>query len=269
MLIRTAHFGLIGLVVFSLLGTAFALQDRTDSVQDELVVLIKKINSKLNQGKQTKEDLAEEIKEFDTLYKKYKDQKTSEAAMILMMKGRLFQEVFGDEETALQAFLLLKKDFPGTDTAEEAEARILSLQFRMGVEFPDFEADDIDGKPLSISQFKNKVILVDFWASWCGPCVAEMPHVVAAYKKHHDQGFEIIGISLDNSREDFMNFMKKNGMTWRQYFDGKGWQNELARKYAVNSIPATFLLGPDGKIIGKNLRGSALEEAVTEALDKR
>ena len=162
----------------------------------------------------------------------------------------------------------MQKDFPDTDVAEDADARILSLQLRVGVEFPDFEAEDIDGKPLSLSQYKDKVILVDFWASWCGPCVAEMPHVLDTYEKYHESGFEIIGISLDNSRKDFLDFMKKNGMTWRQYFDGKGWQNELARKYAVNSIPATFLLGPDGKIIAKNLRGSALEEAVKEALSR-
>ncbi|MGD2295210.1 MAG: hypothetical protein PVF22_05180, partial [Candidatus Aminicenantes bacterium] len=112
---RKMTFALIGLLLISFGGTVFSNLDQTDSPQDELAALIKKINSKLNKGKPTKEDLAEEIKEFDKLFEKYKDMRTNEVAMILMMKGRLFQEVLGDEEAALQVFLQIKKDFPNTD----------------------------------------------------------------------------------------------------------------------------------------------------------
>jgi len=255
------HLGFTLVLLLYLTGAGFGQQE-------ELGDLVKKINSKLSSGKGTREDLSTELKEFDTLLEKYKNEKTNETAMILLMKGRLFQEVLGDEEAALASFLRLKEDFPLTDPARDAETLIRSLQLRVGVEFPDFQVKDIDGKPLSVSQFKNKIVLVDFWASWCGPCEGEMPHVVSAYEKYHSQGFEIIGISLDNNRDSFLKFMKKYGMTWPQYFDGKGWQNDLASQYAVNSIPATFLLGPEGKIIAKNLRGAALEDAVENALSR-
>jgi peroxiredoxin len=95
-----------------------------------------------------------------------------------------------------------------------------------------------------------------------------MPYIVKTYKKYHDKGFEIIGISLDQNENRFLKFIKDNGMTWRQYFDGKRGQNGLARKYSVDSIPTTFLIDANGKIIAKNLRGSALEEAVKEAVAK-
>ena len=263
-------FRLIVLAFFagSLFSVVVALQNGNNSVQSDLSALLQKINDKLSKGDQTKETLAQEIKEFDQLIFKYKKLKTDDVAKILLWKGKLFQDVFRDEQTAHKIFLQLKNEYPSADSAAEAEALLISLNLRVGVEFPDFLVKDIDGKSLSLGQFKNKVVLIDFWATWCPPCVDEMPTIVKTYKKYHDQGFEIIGISLDQNENKLLRFMKDNGMTWRQYFDGKGRQNELARKYSIDSIPATFLVGTDGKIIAKNLRGSALEEAVKEAVAK-
>ena len=138
-----------------------------------------------------------------------------------------------------------------------------------GSKFPDFDVKDTTGKPLSVANYKGKVVLLDFWATWCPPCRAEIPNVVKAYEKHHSEGFEIIGISLDKDQQRLDTFTKENKMTWRQYFDGKVWQNDLARKYGIEGIPATFLLDGEGKIIGKNLRGQALESAVSRALAKK
>ena len=135
-----------------------------------------------------------------------------------------------------------------------------------GLKFPGFEEKDVAGKPLSIDNYKGKVVLIDFWATWCGPCVAELPNVLKVYEKHHGKGFDIIGISLDQDEAKLTSFTKQKNMTWQQFFDGQGWGNKLAAKYGVNSIPATFLLDGEGKIIGKDLRGEALEEAVTKAL---
>ncbi|MFZ4573920.1 MAG: TlpA family protein disulfide reductase [Phycisphaerales bacterium] len=136
-----------------------------------------------------------------------------------------------------------------------------------------FETKDTEGKALKFpADFSGKIVLLDFWATWCGPCMSEMPNVVTAYDKHHAEGFEILGISLDNegSLKRMPDVMTKAKMTWRQVADGKGWKAEVAQKYAIDSIPATFLVdGTTGKIIGMNLRGEALEAAVAKALAER
>jgi thiol-disulfide isomerase/thioredoxin len=127
------------------------------------------------------------------------------------------------------------------------------------------------GKPLSIANYKGKVVLLDFWATWCPPCRAELPNVLKTYKEYHAQGFEIIGISLDRDqdREKLTSFLEEKNMTWPQFFDGNYWKNKLAVKYGVNSIPATYLLDGQGTIIGKDLRGEELDKAVAKAVAKK
>jgi len=112
------------------------------------------------------------------------------------------------------------------------------------------------------------VVLVDFWATWCAPCVFELPNVQKVYEKYHEKGLEIIGVSLDQSQDKLKNFTKDKNIPWAQFCDGKGWENKLAQKYGIPSIPATFLLDGEGKIIAKNLRGDDLDQAVAKALPK-
>jgi thiol-disulfide isomerase/thioredoxin len=108
-------------------------------------------------------------------------------------------------------------------------------------------------------------VLIDFWATWCGPCVAELPNVIKAYKELHPKGFEIVGISLDSDKAELQAFVKDKGMEWPQYFDGKGWQNEISTKYGINSIPAMWLLNKKGMVVSTNARGG-LEEQVAKLL---
>jgi len=150
----------------------------------------------------------------------------------------------------------------------QMEAQKIQAALAVGVKFPDFNEKDTAGKPLSIANYNGKVVLIDFWATWCGPCRAELPNVIATYKKYHNQGFEIIGISLDQDQAKLTGFTKSMNMTWPQYFDGQGWGNKLAVKYGMESIPATYLLDGNGKIIGRDLRGDELTQAVAKALGK-
>ena len=245
----------------------------------ELQDLVSKVQTKLKEGKKTEKDLAEDIKEFEALLAKHKDEKTDEVAQILMMEAMVYLQVLDNAEKAVALVKQLKRDFPETKAGQGADQMLEALQKQEetkkvqrslveGAKFPDFDEKDVTGKPVSVANYKGKVVLIDFWATWCGPCVAELPNVLKAYEKHHSKGFEIIGISLDQDQTKLTTFTKQKNMTWQQFFDGKGWGNKLAAKYGVNSIPATYLLDGDGKIIAKNLRGDDLEQAVAKALTK-
>lgn len=139
-------------------------------------------------------------------------------------------------------------------------------QLAVGGEPIPFSVKDLDGKPLSIEKFKGKVVLLDFWATWCKPCLAEMPNVKRIYDMYQKEGFEIIGISLDSNRSALENYIKRNDIEWPQFFDGAAWNNEVAQKYKVRSIPSTFLVDRSGKIRYKSLRGSQLARAVEQLL---
>jgi thiol-disulfide isomerase/thioredoxin len=118
----------------------------------------------------------------------------------------------------------------------------------------DLKYNAVDGTVVDLAKMRGKVVLVDFWATWCPPCRGEVPNVVAAYKKYHDQGFEVVGVSLDQNKDALLAFTKENGMVWPQYFDGKGWNNEISKGFGIDSIPAMWLVGKDGKVITRNAR---------------
>lgn len=128
-------------------------------------------------------------------------------------------------------------------------------------------ATDLQGAPISFDQYKGKVVLVDFWATWCPPCRAEMPNVIATYNKYHDKGFDIVGISLDQDKAALDKYIAENKMPWRQVFDGKGWDSEVGKNFGVRAIPFAMIIGRDGKIAALNARGEGLEKAVAKALD--
>ncbi len=137
---------------------------------------------------------------------------------------------------------------------------------KAGAEAPEINLPDPNGKNIALSSLRGKVVLVDFWASWCGPCRKEMPNVVAAYKKYKDKGFEIYGVSMDKELSKWVEAIKKDGITWIQVSDLRYWDCVAAKAYNVQSIPFTVLLDKEGKIIAKDLRGPALEDAIEKAL---
>ena len=129
---------------------------------------------------------------------------------------------------------------------------------------PDISLPDPDGKTQTLSSLRGKIVLLDFWAGWCGPCRRENPNLVAAYAKYHDKGFEIFQVSLDKTKPEWLAAIKQDGLNWIHVSDLKFWSSPVARQYGVQSIPANFLLDKEGKIIGSNLRGAALGEALAK-----
>jgi thiol-disulfide isomerase/thioredoxin len=147
------------------------------------------------------------------------------------------------------------------------EGKVMSLKAAAEIKTKPLEMKftAVDGREVDLAKLQGKVVLIDFWATWCGPCVAELPNVIKAYKELHPKGFEIVGISLDSDKAELQAFVKDKGMEWPQYFDGKGWQNEISTKYGINSIPAMWLLNKKGMVVSTNARGG-LEETVAKLL---
>ena len=152
-------------------------------------------------------------------------------------------------------------------TKRQLETQIQSLQAQLiGSSAPEIALPNPQGDTLRLSSLKGKYVLIDFWASWCGPCRRENPNVVRMYQKYKDKGFEILGVSLDRSKAPWEQAIEKDGLTWLHVSDLNYFNGPAAKTYGVNAIPHTVLVGPDGKIVAKNLRGKALENKLAQVL---
>jgi peroxiredoxin len=156
-------------------------------------------------------------------------------------------------------------NFPAKDIKHGIEVITLTAIGKPALEFTQA---DTAGKPVSLKDFRGKYVLLDFWASWCGPCRAENPNVVAAFNKYKGKNFTVLSVSLDQptGKEKWLNAIHKDGLTWTHVSDLKFWSNAVAKEYAIESIPANFLIDPNGIIIGKDLRGDDLENKLEEVL---
>ncbi len=152
-----------------------------------------------------------------------------------------------------------------SDYGKEIDTKIKLLQsIRVGQPAPLFTMNDENGKPVSLESFKGNYVMIDFWASWCNPCRAENPNVVKAYNQFHPKGFQILGVSLDKTKEKWTAAIKKDGLTWTHVSDLKGWSNEVALQYSVSSIPHSVLIDKNGIIVANDLKGDDLVKKLTE-----
>ncbi|MFD2572511.1 redoxin domain-containing protein [Spirosoma soli] len=171
---------------------------------------------------------------------------------------------FATYETLAQRF---EKENPNSPHAKSLIGRVARIRGVMvGSQAPEISLNDTTGTPVPLSSLRGKYVLVDFWASWCGPCRMENPNVVRMYNKYKDKGFAIYSVSLDQTKGNWTKAIRNDNLTWTHVSDLKYWQSAAAQQYGVQAIPATFLLDKEGKIIAKNLRGEALEQKLEEIL---
>lgn len=276
------HNHLIALFVAGLLwsGQGLFAAETNDTTIADLTNMVAKINAKLETGKNQEADFAENLTEFDALITRHKGARPEDLVQIILLKAQLYSGVLNEPEKALELFKQIKRDFPTVQVDGNTDEAISDLEglvaqsriwhsLAVGTKFPDFTATNIAGQPLSLADHQGQVVLIDFWATWCPPCQAELPNLLKIYAKYHSQGFDIIGVSLDDNQQKLLAFTKQMNMPWPQTCDGQGWTGKLVAQYGVYQLPSTALINAQGIIIARDLRGEELEQAVARALAKK
>ena len=174
-----------------------------------------------------------------------------------------------DDRSALRGLANIHEKLGNIELASEYQVKADPSLGWVGQVLPDFFSSvvDLDGKPISLADYRGKVVLLDFWAVWCGPCLGEIPRIKAVYERYHDKGFDVIGVSLDEDAAVLHEFIKEKEVPWRQILDGEGFGGTLAKRYGVRSIPAPFLIDREGKVISVKARGHLLSELVEAEIE--
>lgn len=270
------RISVLGVFLALLIAPVVALQPDA-GVAEKVETILKQVRNKLERTKDgEKPDVAAELKALDALFEKHKATKMDLVGEILVAKARVYLEVLEDSRNGLATFKKLAKELPDVSFMDGLRNAIASLEQKVayldaearlkpGVAFPDFQAKDFAGKGFSLSGLKGKVVLVDFWATWCLPCIEEMPELKAMRKQNSKAGFEIVGVNLDEERPSLDSFMKREKLPWPIIPDP---DEKLAATFGASKLPTKYLLGRDGKIVGKwtgrDKRG--LTEAIEKAL---
>ena len=173
-----------------------------------------------------------------------------------------------NDRNALNGLANIHEKLGHTELAREYKLKVDPSLGWVGEVLPDFSsAVDLEGKPISLADYRGKIVLLDFWAVWCGPCLGEIPRIKAVYEKYHDKGFEVIGVSLDEDAAVLREFVTEQEVPWRQILDGDGFGGAFAKRYGIRSIPAPFLINREGKVISVKARGSLLDELVAAEIE--
>lgn len=206
-------------------------------------------------------------KEMSALQKNFIKNNPSSFVTPSLIKSLSYEMEASEIEEAINALDTSVAKIP---VVQELKARVETMKkVAIGQKAPDFTLNDINGNPVSLSsKIGSKLLLVDFWAAWCAPCRQENPNIVKVYNEFKNKGFDIFGVSLDQSKDNWVKAITDDKLTWTHVSDLKYWNNEAAKLYAVNSIPANFLLDENGTIIARNLRGDDLRNKVNEILGK-
>lgn len=176
-------------------------------------------------------------------------------------------QVLGEPLVMEQRYNMLSDEVRNSGIGKELSKSIAYFKVgAVGTDALDFTQNDVEGKPVSLSSFKGKYVLLDFWASWCKPCRQENPNVVRVYNKFKDKNFTVLGVSLDQKKDDWVKAIRADKLAWNHVSDLKYWENSVAQMYHIQSIPGNFLIDPNGKIIARDLRGKDLENKLCELL---
>ena len=241
-----------------------------DSLNKQIEAVVQTYSKKL----QTSENQAKMMQEGQAIMKELQESRYSFAKENINNDLGEFIALSSFEvltpNQVLELMALMRPEFRNSDLGQQVTSYYEAQNLKVaGGIYKDIKLKDALGNDIALSDYvgKNKVVLIDFWASWCGPCIKEMPYVVDAYKQYKDKGFEIVGISMDEDQGRWLGTIDRLGMTWPQMSDLKGWKSAAAKLYGIDSIPYTLLLDEDGKIIDSNLRGTQLLNKLQELLN--